>query len=56
MPKKEKIKTLFEGIIEQEKIQKDSPQKSPNSTFGIGHVIVNSGGNTINIYNESVKS
>ena len=56
MPKKEKIKTLFEGIIKQEKNQKNSPQESPDSTSRIGHIIINSDGNTINIYNGSVKS
>lgn len=52
MPKREKIKSLFESIIKQTKdSQKSDDRKRTVPVMGIGHVIINSGGNIINVYN-----
>lgn len=51
MSKREKAKSLFENIIKQSKDnQRNDERKKAKPILGIGHVIINSGGNTINIY------
>ena len=54
MPKKEKIVSLFEGLIREaanQDIKEDS--NTPVKVNGTGHVVVTASGNTINVYNQN---
>ena len=54
MPKKEKVISLFEGMIRKaanQEMKEDSD--TPVSVGGKGHVVVTGKGNTINVYNQA---
>lgn len=52
MATKDKVITLFESMIKQARnTENQEDSKAPAPVPGNGHVIVNSGGNTINVYN-----
>lgn len=52
MPSKDKVINLFESMIKQVRNTEDNEDlKTPNPVSGNGHVIINAGGNTINVYN-----
>ena len=55
MAKKDKVVDLFQEMVRKAKSEEDQKNKPPVQVNGIGHVFVNGGEPTINVYNKKIE-